>query len=299
MKNLLNIVNGISNPASQIRFAPYGQRELFRVLQDNILCRNEISRRKQALDRIVSEPICDIDEDRGYALVGSNGNCKRLSGAIDEGRALLKTADVEAKIRGKKYLVSILPDTGLKKESEILKLAATPWMVKTVGTYLGCLPVLTYVNVWYSRPNDRKAQVEGSQMWHLDHEDLRQIKVFVYCGDVDEQSGPLKVVNAKNSLEHIRNLRYRTTSQSKRLQDDIIPVSQQITLTGKQGSMALVDTSRCFHLGSREMKKPRLVISLQYLGPQAYGAKNYNNFHLQRIVSETGHLFSRQLANFG
>ena len=64
MKNLLNIVNGISNPASQIRFAPYGQRELFRVLQDNILCRNEISRRKQALDRIVSEQICDIDDDR-------------------------------------------------------------------------------------------------------------------------------------------------------------------------------------------------------------------------------------------
>ena len=299
MQILLTIVNWIRDPSSQMRFASYRKRQIFRVLQNFIFCRSEIAKRKSALDLIFSDPICKIDEATGYNMVDGEELQDVVSEAIKEVKSLLSTVNVSEMVRGKKYLISVLPNDGLGHESRILKLATTPSIVKTVGAYLGCLPVLTYVNVWYSRPTGEASQAEGSQMWHLDHEDLRQMKVFIYCDDVDERCGPLKVVSAKASLDYVNSLNYRTVSETKRLSDDAISAAEHITLTGKQGSLAFVDTSRCFHLGSREMNKPRLVIALQYLGPQAYGARNYHNPYLQKKIASSGHSFSEQLSSFG
>ena len=61
-------------------------------------------------------------------------------------------------------------------------------MIKAVGA-TSCLPVLTYANVWYSPVLEEVA--ERRIALHLDHEDLRQMKVFIYCSDVDDSAGPM------------------------------------------------------------------------------------------------------------
>ena len=193
------------------------------MLQDKVLCRSEVERRKRSLAEIKTVPVCVIDDMKGFEVVGDRFEDGLIADAISEGRSFFDNANPDKMVKGKDYLVSMLPKEGLSQNSDILKLATSPSMVKTVGNYLGCLPILTYVNVWYSRPSTPGTQAEGSQQWHLDHEDLRQVKVFIYCEDVDESAGTLKVVRADDSLSHIHTLGYRTTAEKKRLQDDAIP----------------------------------------------------------------------------
>ena len=118
--------------------------------------------------------------------------------------------------------------------------------------------MLTYIAVWYS-PND-STKDDGSQKFHLDHEDFRQVKGFVFIDDVEETSGPFTLLEAEASAGVQRAVHYRMTPAEKRVEDDVVfgiaDRRRAVSLTGPAGTVALVDTSRCFHYGSRAGRRP-------------------------------------------
>jgi hypothetical protein len=172
----------------------------------------------------------------------------------------------------KPFLVSLLKSGDVSLDSPYMRLALRPEIVGSVAEYLGVLPILEYVNVLCS--NHVAAPPAKSQLLHCDSDDTTQLKIFVLCSDVDHESGPLTVLSADSS-ERLRNaVGYR---HNRRVTDETLykvlggePDLHE--MVGPPGTLCCVDTSRCFHYGSR-IQNPRgrrIVVMLQYVTPWAF-----------------------------
>ena len=190
----------------------------------------------------------------------------------------------------KKKLSSINLDEINKKDENIIKLfsskdyncsssefkfVSNENLLKIISEYLGSVPLLTHISLWYS-PNS-KSHDGSSQIYHLDHEDFKQVKGFLYIYDVDENSGPLNIINAYQSNFIQKKINYRLNENSKRVSDETIKklkaknlVIDEVIMSGESGDLVLVDTSNCFHFGSRLASKPRFVLAFQYITPYAF-----------------------------
>jgi hypothetical protein len=140
-----------------------------------------------------------------------------------------------------------------------------------VARYLGIVPVLTHIEVYYSAFRD--TALASSQLFHCDQDDTSQIKVYVLCSDVDEQTGPMVLLGADTSKIVRRAVRYEYRNRAT--DEEVfraVGERDRHRLVGRSGTVAFVDTSRCFHYGSRvsEGAPPRLVTVVQYLSPFSF-----------------------------
>jgi hypothetical protein len=118
-------------------------------------------------------------------------------------------------------------------------------------------------------------EARSSQLFHLDGADVSQVKLFVHCTDVIEASGPLTVLDAATSRRLAKKLGYRigdSRVSDERVAEVLGDAAEPVSLTGRRGTAHFVDTSRCFHFGSRVLSDspPRTVAIFQYLTPYAF-----------------------------
>ena len=86
------------------------------------------------------------------------------------------------KISDKEYLINLTSNFKEKNCENLIKLAINDKIINLVSIYLDMLPTITFSAYWYS-PSLKKSH-SGSQLIHLDHEEFKQIKMFVYCSDI-------------------------------------------------------------------------------------------------------------------
>lgn len=162
----------------------------------------------------------------------------------------------------------------LTLDSPFLRFALREDLISAIASYLGVVPVLQNVDVWKS--DNTPSKLRASQRYHCDWDDMTQIKIFVYCGDVDLASGPLTLINASASDKLRDKVGYSYKPKRYRVADAeadvVVPKKQQHTITGGRGTVVLADTSRCFHYGSRvqEGGKPRIVAHYQFVTPTSF-----------------------------
>jgi hypothetical protein len=143
--------------------------------------------------------------------------------------------------------------------------------VRAVTAYLRVAPILSSIDVYYSRSVDR--ELMSSQLLHCDGDDTRQIKIFVLCTRVDPSSGPLMLMRSNQSEALRRKLGYEY--RNRVTDDEAVAALGELELTpvqGEPGTTVLADTSRCFHYGSRVdgIGESRLVAMFQYLTPYSF-----------------------------
>jgi hypothetical protein len=171
----------------------------------------------------------------------------------------------------KQFLVNLLQPSTLTATHPLVRLALRPDLIESVIAYMGTVPMLRTVQVFYSGAIDRDPV--SSQLYHCDADDVRQLKIFLLCSEVRRENGPLTILSAAASERVRRETGY---SYIDRLTDeqvvDVLGEHQPAELVGGVGTMCLVDTSRCFHFGSRVEAgaAPRLVAMIQYLSPFAF-----------------------------
>jgi hypothetical protein len=173
--------------------------------------------------------------------------------------------------RTKRFLVNVIDAATLTLESAVVRLALREDILAAVCRYLGVVPFLSAINVFHS--DTVKGRLTSSQLHHCDGDDVTQVKIFVYCSDVDERSGPLTVVPAAGSA-HVRRrtgYQYRSRLTDAQMREVLGPASEH-AIVGPSGTTAFVDTSRCFHYGSRVASdaSPRLVTMVQYQTPYSF-----------------------------
>jgi hypothetical protein len=174
----------------------------------------------------------------------------------------------------KPYLIDFsIPD--LDAASPLLRFALTDQVVAPAARYLGMVPILTRVTVLAS-PYIASQRFAGSQLFHSDWEDVRQVKVFVHCTEVQDESGPLTAVTAAASRRVKAATGYHYGGPAFRLPDEeVLPrvdAGDVTAFVGPAEAVTFIDTSSCLHLGSRLRPgaTERLVVQFQYLTPAAF-----------------------------
>ena len=212
-----------------------------------------------------------IPPDRGFLVFGPDGFPEAREVVQAAQRRLGEVDPDEIRKRGKSFMVPILEQASLTHESPLVRLALREDVLQAASAYLGVTPILASIDVYYSRSVDR--ELISSQLLHCDGDDTRQVKIFVLCTPVDEASGPLTIMNADRSETLRRKLGYeyrsRVTDEQAR---KAIGELELTGLIGESGTTCVVDTSRCFHYGSRieSDDSARLVAIIQYLTPYSF-----------------------------
>jgi hypothetical protein len=161
----------------------------------------------------------------------------------------------------------------LTLDSPYIRFALGTELVESISTYLGVVPVLSAFDVWYSLAQEDAPT--ASQLWHMDHNDISVVKVWVHCSDIGPESGPLTMLTADASAEfageigHDMGAEYYLPDEALERYADRDELVQMI---GSRGTVSLTDTCRCFHMGSRVSPgaEPRRVAVYTYLTPYAF-----------------------------
>lgn len=161
----------------------------------------------------------------------------------------------------KPFLWRLLRPEDFFEHREFMDVALHPSLFGAITKYLGQVPWLVSMTVWLSPPNNTAIR---SQLYHFDHRDMRQAKVFINLNTITDESGPLHFLPASASLKVERKCGYR----GGRYQDDevysAVAPSAAIAVTGAPGQGYIVDTARCLHYGSRGNQLPRLVFMVNF-----------------------------------
>ena len=183
----------------------------------------------------------------------------------------------------KKYLVNYLDCKTLSNYDGLIKFCTSPLLIGTVSKYLGEFPVISSIEVWNSPPSDvHGAGLTGSQKFHLDNVSDRQMKVFVNLIDIGEENGPFSFISEQNSSLVCNKLSYGNVKNVDRLEDqdvyNIIDSSDLKKNIGPKGLVTFIDTCRCLHYGSRNTKKGRKLLMVQFTSIARADSRPFENF---------------------
>ena len=141
----------------------------------------------------------------------------------------------------------------------------SPTLIEAASCYLGSTPILAGVTQYVSLPNNT---LEGSQLFHVDKGDFRQVKFIFAITDVHEENGPFTFIPADKALRVKKQL---GNDFYKRIPDDTVYEAAgndaAVKLLAPSGSCLIIDTGRCLHYGSRGNKQFRCLLEIQYMSP--------------------------------
>ena len=235
-----------------------------------------------------------IPLNKGY-LVKKNNSLKKkihnLIKRISHFSNSLNWKDMQKKSK-KPFLITYQLDLTEKKNFDILSLIMEKEIIGIISNYLKQIPVLLEAAIWYS-PNNI-FQKGKSQEFHLDSEDIKQIKLFLPIKNVTKNTGPLTIISKQETDKIYKNLKktncrkkFGYPIQNQKFNDNLIMQykPKTIELTGDVGDIIFVDTCRCLHYGSRPKRnsQPRWLLSLHFTTSQSkelplWGVKNYDAF---------------------
>lgn len=231
-----------------------------------------LARRRAIAGLLSPEAPFVLHRDEGFVIVPPGAF--DFSSVVSAARGVVARADLaEKKAKANKaFMVKLADREELSRDSPFLQLGLRRDLVAIAAQYLGLVPILEYANVFYS--SHAGDDLAKSQLYHCDSDEAEQVKLFVLCEDVTPEHGPLTFISAADSQRVRDRVGYRYNT---RLTDDDVRAAldgdvSEVPLLGHAGMAGLVDTSRCFHYGSRfsDTSARRVVVMLQYVTPLAF-----------------------------
>lgn len=222
-----------------------------------------------------------ISKADGYRSFGADAFTE-LPQIVAAGEAIYAARQDELeKDHNKKYFFNIMQAADVARYPVLADFALSKPMVAAAAGYLGQLPRLHSMGVFYSSVNDT---VSGSQIFHVDGDCLSQVKCFVNIWPVEQGGGEFTFLTKRDTSDRMR-VEGLLKSMDDAAVEREVPPERHVRVFGAAGSGVLVDTSRCLHQGSRARLRPRLVLQFQYVSrPDALlhtlGRKNVPGGHL-------------------
>jgi len=163
----------------------------------------------------------------------------------------------------KDYRVHLLP-RALAPDHPVLQLALDPRLLELVNGYLGMWASLRALDVWWDRPTEDLPK--ETQLWHRDHDDRMNVKVFVYLNDVGVDGGPFCFIPGTHPRGAKRLLRPACDHDGRTTDEQMaraVPESSWRVCTGARGTVVLCDTCG-YHKGLKPKGQDRLMMMLQF-----------------------------------
>ncbi len=291
-----NILCTLIDPRLFFRYQNYNVRLIYYLVLKILLFPMMIVRKRLIKKLKPFKVLNKISKKKGYEFYDNKNVINLTLSAIKEAEDFYKNRNFQKS--KKKYYFNLFEKNEITQNSKILELAKNKNILNTITNYLGIFPVLTNISLWYT-PKNKINLMKGSQLFHLDHEDFKQVKCFVNCNNVNKNSGPLMVVNKLKSIKTQKKINYKMNIDSKRIlgEKKYFSANDIFSFIGKKGSMLLVDTSNCFHCGGRSTSGYRIMLSFQYITPYAF-VKNLYKKRLFKDILNNSDIFERNLSKF-
>jgi len=170
------------------------------------------------------------------------------------------------------FFRSLLFPGDFEKYPAILDFILSSELLAVAAQHLRTVPVLSKTlpaGVRFMESNaaldpDWAGPFRESQLYHLDIHDTPLVYVLVLVDDVTDESGPWTFLPASVSARAKAALRYQQPGTDYRVTDEqmysVIDSKEAISFTGKKGSVLFIDSSACFHYGSRRSVRPRFQL---------------------------------------
>ncbi len=136
-----------------------------------------------------------------------------------------------------------------------------PDLVSMAVDYIGEMPVLGNICLWYSRTGSERL---GPQNIHRDMNCKRQLHVVIPIRPIDQGTGPFTFWPGDKSCEVIEKINHFYG----RFEDDeffnLAGRDQMIPFTSERGAALAINPYACFHFGGRAETTPRFVLICSY-----------------------------------
>ncbi len=186
------------------------------------------------------------------------------------------------KLSGKDYVIRYYRKQRQRSINDpIFRLGLEPELIDTVNSYAEMWMQLINNDIWYTVPVAEVTTRKTSQNWHRDYEDEVLVKVFLYCNEVDENSGPFEYISRSRRGEP--NF-HNSEVASGIIKDGFYPNSDAVEreLSSKDLRTCLCpaytfvfcDTSG-LHRGGFAKLQPRIVATWAFLTPASLCPPGY------------------------
>jgi hypothetical protein len=217
--------------------------------------------------------------ENGWALDESR-SLPHLQELLDEMNAVIEERGLRPwKDWGKPFLKDILPERSWERYGSILDFASSAEVLEPMARHARLVPHLSGsvppgVRLMESS-TEYDPQPDGpwrsSQLWHIDYHADPLIYVIVAVRDIGPDDGPLNFLDQATSDRVSAALGYRSRGAPYRVADEVMQAhvgrDEVRRFVAPRGTVMFLDSSRCFHFGSRKPANPRYQLQYAYLSP--------------------------------
>lgn len=232
-------------------------------------------RERRAIAKTIPVGPYAITDEKGYFLWGTDHQFDEVAEIVAVAESQVEKG-LEWNHNQKSFMnTKVLADYEMTLDSPFMRFALREDLLHSISNYLGMVPILNSIMVWYSQNSGE--DLNRSQLYHLDIEDDRQMKIFIACREMTQENGPFTFLDAKSSQQIADAIHLTDKGERGRVPDEDVEKyrgdGKILQFLGAAGSVAAVDTSRCMHFGSRvsEDAPPRLLAMFQFVRPFAFG----------------------------
>jgi hypothetical protein len=175
------------------------------------------------------------------------------------------------------YFQDLFQPGDLEKYPSFVNFATSSDVLAVVSDYLQCVPALSTTlpagfrliesNAAYDDQPDRP---HDSQLYHIDYYSLPNLYVLVLIGDTTIEHGPWTFLPRSISQNARAALKYWEPKRGYRVTDEdvysVVDRKHAIEFCYPRGTVLFIESSGCFHFGSRNSVKPRFQLMLGYNG---------------------------------
>jgi hypothetical protein len=223
----------------------------------------------------------------GSRIEVEDGLARDDSGSLPHlGRLLEEMTEVIAERGGRNwnahrpFLQDILGSDGVIRYPSLLAFATSSEAIAPIARHFGYIPHLSQENFpppvrVMESTTKFDPQPEGpyrsSQLWHRDYHSTPTFYVIVLLRETTPESGPLHYLSKSTSDRVAAAMRYGSRRCPHRVPDDVmdslVDHEEVMTLCGPPGTVLFIDSSKCFHFGSRNAVKPRYQVQYSFISP--------------------------------
>jgi hypothetical protein len=213
-----------------------------------------------ALDTSMSLPYLDrVLEDSDKIIAERSGERRSSKGAY------------------RSYFQDVWTPEDLERYPSFLDFATSSDVLSVVSHYLQSIPVLSTAlpaGIRFVESNaafdDQPDKPHDSQLYHIDYYSLPNVYVLVLLRDTNIENGPWTFLPRSVSQKARRALNYWSRQRGYRVSDEdiysVVDRKEAIEFCYPRGTVLFIESSGCFHYGSRNSIKPRFQLMIGYTG---------------------------------
>ena len=175
------------------------------------------------------------------------------------------------------YFQDVWAPADLENYPSFLDFATSSDVLAVVSHYLQCIPVLSTTlpsGIRFVESNaafdDQPDKPHDSQLYHIDYYSLPNVYILVLLRDTTIEHGPWTFLPRSVSQKARVALNYWSRQHGYRVSDEnvysVVDRKEVIEFCYPRGTVLFIESSGCFHYGSRNSIKPRLQLMIGYTG---------------------------------